>query len=136
MNVLSWFLKIFDRDDAVVPGQGMITFVGGSLIVLYLFSFNVALASIMVLTLGDSFCHLGGKGRIKNPFNNTKNIEGILIGTLIAMFGASLFVPIFKAFFGSLIAIGIESLDLKFNGRNIDDNLFIPLIAGIVIAFM
>ncbi len=64
------------------------------------------------------------------------NIEGILIGTLIAAFGASLFVPILKAALGSFVAIGIESLDLKFNGRNIDDNLFIPLIAGIVIYFM
>ncbi len=134
LPVVSWFLRIFDRDDAIIPGQGAITFIAGCLIVLFLFNKDVALASIMVLTFGDTFFGYI-KGKLKYPLNNSRFVEGILIGIIAATIGASLFVPVFKAFLGSFCAVMVANLDLKLNRINIDDNLFIPLIAGIVFYF-
>ena len=44
----------------------------GAIISLFLFEKQIALASIMILALGDSFCHLGKFGNLKHPFNDLK----------------------------------------------------------------
>jgi dolichol kinase len=128
-----WFLKHFDREEEGLPGYGALTFFLGSIIVLGLFRKEVALAAIMVLALGDSFSHLGRFGRVKNPFNSAKFLEGTLLGVVAGTFGASLFVSWQAAFFGSLVAMAIEGLELAMLRKKIDDNLLIPIVAGLVI---
>lgn len=128
--IISWFLRSFDRKNEVLPGKGAITYVLGMVIVLGLFSENTALASIMILALGDSFSHLGVFGRIRNPLNEIKTLEGTIIGVLFGAIGASFFVPWKIGLIGSLISMSIESLDIKVFGEKIDDNLLIPIISG------
>ncbi len=132
--VLCWFLKKFDRPDyrKKFPGRGMVFFFVGTLLVLKLFNLNIALASIMVLTLGDSFSHIFGKhiGRIKHPLNGLKSVEGSLLGVVFGFFGALFFVNFKVAFFGSLVAMFVEGLDLKLSDSPVDDNLIVPLVAG------
>ncbi|MBI2105519.1 hypothetical protein HYT56_01635 [Candidatus Woesearchaeota archaeon] len=130
---INWFLKNFDREKETLPGYGALTYFLGSIIVLGLFEKEIALASIMVLALGDSFCHLGRFGKISNPFNKNKLLEGTIIGIVFGAFGAAFFAPWKAAFFGSLIAMGVEGLELVVFKRKIDDNLLIPVIAGLVI---
>jgi len=134
--MIEWFLENFDRKNAVLRGQGVLTCFLGILIVLLFFEKNVALASILILTLGDSFCHLGKWGKLKNPFNNVKFIEGLLVGVAVATAGALIFVSFWQALLGSLIAMIVESFDLKIWKWEIDDNLLIPLIAGLVMSFL
>jgi dolichol kinase len=51
---------------------------------------------------------------------------GITAGTLVAQF----FVPIVPAFLASVFAIVGETIPVRFGKFYIDDNIFVPLIAG------
>lgn len=132
----SFFLNHFERKEMrkKFPGKGMIFFFIGTLLALQLFEREIALASIMVLALGDSFSHIFGEwfGKIKNIFNGPgkKLLEGTLAGTLVGFIGALLFVPIPEAFLGSLAAMIAEVVKIDLNDHTLDDNLVVPLVAG------
>ena len=131
--ILNWFLEKFDRKDNKIPGRGAIFFVVGVLLVIKLFPENIAYASIMVLTFGDAFSHLlGSFGKIKNIFNGNKALEGIIFGVLFGFLGAVLFVSALEAFFGSLIAMFVESVEFKLSDNIVDDNIIVPLVSGTV----
>jgi dolichol kinase len=133
--VISWFLDKFERSDyrKRFPAFGMLTFFIGSFFAVSLFPKNVALASIIVLTLGDSISILVGKkfGKLKHPLSKDKLLEGTLAGILFAFFGAMLFVNPFEALIASFFGMFIEVIDFKY--FNINDNILIPLAAGFAI---
>jgi len=95
---------------------------------LLIFPTRIGYAAIAVLALGDSSASLLGKrfGRNRIPFNRGKSIEGSIIGLVVAFLGALLFVDPITAIVGAVVGILIEALPLP-----IDDNLLIPLAAGI-----
>ncbi len=140
--VISWFLNHFEREDKKnsFPGKGMLFLFIGSLLVIKLFEKDIALAAIMVLTLGDSFSHLFGAqfGRIKNVFNgkSRKLLEGTITGALAGFLGALFFVPLHEAFAGSIVAMIAEVIKIDFNDKTLDDNIVVPLVAGTVIFLM
>jgi len=116
------------------PGKGLIAYLTGTLLVLVLFEKDIAMASIMILALGDAFSRLIGPfGKIRHPLNNTKFLEGVIVGIIAASLGAWLFVRPSEAITASFFAMLIEGFDIKLFKHKIDDNLIIPLIAGIVI---
>ncbi|MBU0456584.1 MAG: diacylglycerol/polyprenol kinase family protein [Nanoarchaeota archaeon] len=132
----SFFLKHFEREDMKknFPGRGLIYYFVGILLVMRLFEKDIALAAIMILSLGDSVSHIVGErfGQIKNIFNgkSKKLLEGTLVGTFAGFIGAVFFVPIPEAFIGSLIAMIAEVVEIDFNKNTLDDNLIVPLVAG------
>tara|TARA_Y100000310_G_C20487438_1_gene717527 strand:+ start:171 stop:767 length:597 start_codon:yes stop_codon:yes gene_type:complete len=134
----SWFLDNFERENMKkkFPGKGLIFFFIGVLLVLKLFDKDIALASIMILGLGDSVSHLFGArfGKIRNIFNGDgrKLLEGTLAGTVTGFLGAVFFVSVPLAFFASLAAMVAEVIKIDFNEHTLDDNLVVPLIAGTV----
>ena len=69
-------LQKFERKKGLkeFPGKGIIFYLIGSYLALLLFSKDIAMASIMILALGDSVSHLYGLhfGKIKQPFSKTK----------------------------------------------------------------
>ena len=93
---------------------------------------DIALASIMILTFADSISNVVGThfGKIKNPFDEKKKLEGNIAGFLIGSLIASTFVEPILAIFGSLIAMIFESVSIKVSEERVDDNLIVPLIAG------
>ncbi|MEK6938428.1 MAG: hypothetical protein AABX04_05265 [Nanoarchaeota archaeon] len=135
----SWFLEHFERKDMrkTFPGRGLIFFFIGVLLCMQLFSKDIALAAIMILALGDSFSHIIGEtmGQMHNFFNNRsrKLFEGTLAGFVFGFFGALIFVPYPEAFLASFAAMVMEVIDIDLNGRHLDDNLIVPLVAGTVI---
>lgn len=135
----SFYLKNFERQEQMekFPGRGMIFFFIGVLLVMKLFTKDIALASIMILTLGDSISHIIGErfGLIKNIFNgkSKKLFEGTLAGTLVGFIGASLFIPWTQAFLASFAAMVAEVIEIDLNHNTVDDNLTVPLVAGTVI---
>lgn len=131
---INWFLKNFDREKEYLPGYGALTYFLGMIIVIGVFEKNIALAGIIILAFGDSFTHLGRFGKIKNPFSKAKYLEGTFIGIIAATLGAGFFVSWQAAFFGSLIAMGVEALEIAIFKRKVDDNLLIPIIACFVIS--
>jgi len=132
-------LLIFEKPKylEVFPGKGALFFMAGCLLVLKLFSPNIALASIAILTFGDSISHLIGLsvGKIKHrwPFSELKNIEGTIVGAIAAFIAASFFVRPLFALIASVIAMLAEALTLQLGGDNVDDNLIVPIIAGTII---
>jgi len=76
-------LRKFEREKyrKRFPFKGALFFLTGCLLVLKIFSFDIALASIAILTFSDSVSHvIGLYGKRKNPLNTTKNIEGAFAG--------------------------------------------------------
>jgi len=117
-----------------LPGKGLIAYLIGVWIVLTFFPRDIAMASIMILALGDSFSRLIGPfGRINHPFNNTKFLEGLIAGAIAATLGAMLFVTPSEAIPAAAIAMILEGLDLKIFKYKIDDNITIPAVAGLII---
>jgi len=131
------FLKIFERKDVLkrFPGKGAISFLVGCLLALQLFERNIAFASIMVLTLGDSISHLFGLyfGRKKHPLNCLKSIEGNIAGAIAGSLGAMFFISPLCALLASFGAMTAEAVELKMNDKIIDDNIIVPLVAGTVL---
>ncbi len=140
--LISRFLDHMEREEQKknFPGKGTIFFFVGVLLSLQLFERNIAYASIMVLTFGDSISHMFGAqfGRLKNIFNgkSKKLLEGTLAGTLAGFLGALIFVPIPEAFLGSAAAMIAEVIKIDFNDTTLDDNLIVPLVAGTVMVLV
>ena len=132
-------LQFIERGEALeeLPGKGLIAYLIGALLVIWLFEKDIALASIMILAFGDSFSRLIGPfGRMKHPFNNTKFLEGVIAGMIAGALGSMLFVKPSEAIVASFFAMWLEGIDLKLFKFKIDDNMTIPLIAGFVIWLM
>ncbi len=135
--VINWFLKQFERKRHIstFPGKGALFFLIGSMLVMFLFEKDIALASIAILTFGDSFSHIAGVylGRTKQPFS-PKLIEGTAIGIFAAFIAASFFVPVLEAFIAAFIAMSVEAIEIRIDKSPIDDNFIIPVLAGVVIS--
>jgi len=138
LPVISWFLRKFERENVIhrFPGRGVIFFLVGVLLSLRLFSKDIALASITILTLGDAVSHIFGGlfGKTRQPLNGDgkKKLEGTIVGIVVAFLGALFFVSPLYAFFGSLSGMMAETLQLKLNGREVDDNIIVPLASGTI----
>jgi len=133
--MIHWFLSKFEREDQLArfPGRGVISYLIGALIVLLFFDKNIAMASIMILALGDSVSHFAGQfRRLTHPFNNKKFLEGAMAGLMVAWLGATLFINVWFAFLGSLVAMIVEGFEIKFGREQLDDNIVMPLIAALV----
>jgi len=103
-----------------------------STIVISIFSKNIAVLSLLFLSIGDTISGLFGKsfGRIKI---GKKTLEGFLAGFSSCLIIAYLYKPlplhitVFGAFFGMLI----EILPLPF-----DDNLKIPITSSLIMSLL
>lgn len=136
LPIAEFLLKNFERKKYVkkFPFKGMIFFLGGCLLVIKLFPEDIALASIMILTFGDSTSYLVGRflGKTKLVFNGLKKLEGILAGMFFAFLGSIVFVNYTEGFFASLFAMIVEGAGFKIGVSDIDDNFIVPLIAGTI----
>lgn len=135
---INFFLIHFERkkDIEQFPGKGAFFLSLGIFTTSLFFNKSILLASTLILSLGDSLSHLVGKhGNFSHPFNKRKRVEGHLVGGLLGGIGALLFVPPFKAFLASFVAIFCEGF---YFGEKInwilDDNLIVPVISGVIIA--
>lgn len=143
LPIVSWFLDKFERAEKMksFPGKGALFFFIGCLFSLVLFRKDIALASIMILTLGDSFSTLIGKsvGKIRLPYDSTqkKSLEGSLTGVLMGFFGALLFINnYYIAFAGAFIGMLMESFSIRISSFEIDDNLIVPLACGAMMTLL
>lgn len=135
--ILYWFLYEFERSQDLekFPGKGAFFYVLGGFILALFFEPSNVLASMMILSIGDSSSHIVGKklGEIYHPLsNNKKKIEGNLAGALISFIGALLFVKPLPAFVASFISMFVEGISF---GKLwvFDDNLIVPLTAAVII---
>ncbi|MBW2981801.1 SEC59/DGK1/VTE5 family protein [Candidatus Woesearchaeota archaeon] len=135
--IINFLLKHFERpeDMKVFPGKGSFFYVLSVLLVLVLFDKDIAMASIIIMALGDSIAPLVGQyyGKIKHPLSDKKFLEGTLAGGIAAFLGALIFISPVEAVFASIAAMIAEGINLKFSGISVNDNISMPLTAGAVI---
>ena len=91
---------------------------------------EIGYSAITILTLGDGIAKIIGKGIGKRvlPYNKTKKIEGTIAGIAASFIGSLPFIPPNKALRASIITMIFEGLPSPIN-----DNITIPLIAGLII---
>lgn len=129
-------LVLMDRpkDIKTFPGKGAILYGIGTLLVLMFFEKNIAMASIMVLALGDSLAPLIGQyGQIRHPLDKKKFLEGSFAGMAAGFLGALLFVVWYEALIAATAAMISEGVTLKIGSNQLDDNIIMPLVAGAII---
>jgi dolichol kinase len=109
------------------PGKGAIYYMLGCTIAAWLYSADVATASILILAWGDGMAGLARSFARKpnKPWHTTA--IGIIAGTIASGFYAK-FIPALAA---SASAMLLERIHWK-----IDDNLVVPIVAGAVIHFL
>lgn len=142
LPVIHDILEYFERPHHIrrFPGRGSFFMFLGAALATLIFELDIAMAAIMIMAVGDSVTNIIGRhfGKVKNPFNEKKNIEGTFWGIGTGTLAALLFVPFGAAFWAATISMIIESLDLGWRRRNIelDDNMIIPLVAGVVMTII
>ena len=133
-------LKFFERphDLKLFPGKGAFFYFVGCLLSLLLFEKNIALAAIVIMAVGDAITSVIGTyfGKIKNPFNPVKHFEGTMLAIILSTLAAFFFVSFEKAFLASTGAMLIESFSVRYLDKTIDDNILIPLTAGVIMTAM
>jgi dolichol kinase len=114
--------------------MGSIYFFLGIIITLIIYQSNQAIANaaILILLFGDSASTLVGKkwGKVKLPFQKDKTLEGSLAFLAVGFIGALTQVNILPALSGALSGALTEAYS------PIDDNLTIPLVAGLIMSLM
>jgi dolichol kinase len=127
--VISHLLYYLERD-GVFPGKGAFFFVFSAFIITILFSSEIAATGVLVLAVLDGFATLIGLryGRIR--IINHKSIEGtagaIIITIGVLFFFLSPIQAIVIAFIAGLVELASP----------VDDNLLIPLVVAILLAFI
>ncbi len=138
--ILGRILHYFERpqDLKYFPGKGSFFLVLGSLLALKFFQRDVAYAAISIMAVGDAITTIIGTyfGKIKNPLNPKKHLEGTALAIVASTLAAFFFVDFTRAFYGSLAGMIFESLQIPYLSQILDDNVVIPLVAGAVIAMM
>ena len=138
--LFGWFLNQFERNDDLsnFPGKGSLSVLVGAFIVVFLFSKEIAVASLLILAVGDSIASLVGTHYKKrnHPLNDLKSLEGSFLGFLFAFVFALLVIPWLEALLASLFAMIFESLEIKIFHRKLNDNITIPIISAVVISLL
>ncbi len=144
------FIVSFERKKEIekFPMKGALLFLFGCLLSYLIFAFwlgfkIIAIGGILTLSFGDSFVALYGTllGKIKSPIDEQKHLDatilGVIFNTILLLF--ILRAPLAKVFLASFLAlfceifVPFEKIEKKPLGFIFDDNIFIPLIFGIVL---
>ena len=119
------------------PGRGILFFTIGAFLVLALFTAPVAYAGILILSTGDAVNNICGRhfGRIRTALNPNKYMEGTLVGVLVSIPIAYVFVPnLYADLAAACIAMFLEMPNIRLFGFEIDDNLLVPLGASLTLS--
>ena len=90
------------------------------------------------MAVGDAITTVIGTyfGKIKNPLNPKKHLEGTALAIVASTFAAFFFVPFPIAFFGSVAGMIFESITVRYISQIVDDNVVIPVVAGLVMTLL
>ena len=108
------------------PGIGAFYYMLGCTIAVWLYSTEIATASIFIVAWGD-----GVAGLLRS--HSTKRIKtwsSTIFAILVSVIAAQYFVTLNKAIISSIITMIVERFDIK-----LDDNLYIPILSGLIMTF-
>jgi dolichol kinase len=133
--LVGWFGSLLKERETHYP-TGVGYFLGGILICLLLFHLEVALASIVILSVGDPAASVVGQrwGRIRI---GKKSMEGAVAFWVCAMTAGVFFqgfwpgLPFLTYSIGALTGAVVECLPIR-----VDDNLILPLATGLTMELL
>ncbi|MCX8194283.1 MAG: hypothetical protein N3G19_02905 [Candidatus Pacearchaeota archaeon] len=132
--IVNWFIEKFERERVKnFPAKGAVFFMAGCLLTLKLFSQDIALASIAVLTFGDAISTLAGFFGQKykhRPFSKFKTLYGTILGIVVSFLVTLIFIEPLFALTASFVGMLTEAISIKLGETEADDNLIIPLASG------
>ncbi len=138
--VIDKMLLFFERPEDLksFPGKGSFFLVLGALLSLQFFQQDIALAAISIMAVGDAITTIIGTyfGKIKNPLNPRKHLEGTALAIVASTLAAFFFVSFPVAFFGSVAGMVFESVTVRYISQVVDDNVIIPVVAGLVMTLL
>lgn len=117
-------------------GLGSLLFLLGCIIAVLIYQKNIAIASILILSWGDGISALIGPYGRTQYFNPGKTWEGILAGIAAGTIAAQFFVNFWHSIIAAIVVMLIEGLDLKIYKWKVDDNLMIPILAGLIMTLL
>ncbi len=109
------------------PGIGAFYYMLGCTIATWLYTPDIATASIFIVAWGD-----GVAGLLRA--HSTKRIKtwsSTIFATIVSIIAAQYFVLLLHAIIASAITMIVERFDIK-----LDDNLYIPILAGAILTFL
>jgi phosphoserine phosphatase SerB len=130
-SVITW--RAAKKTELYEFATAPIHFAVGIVLSLLIFPETIGYVAITTLTLGDGCAHIFGMkfGKTRIPFNKGKNLEGTLFGFLFAFLGAMIFVDPTRALIAAAVGMLVEAIPSPIN-----DNLTIPLVAGLALALV
>lgn len=132
----------FERSESPRPFLGAFWFYVGCGLSFLIFPIPVASAACAMLAVGDSFSTLIGSRCGRNKLLGNKSLEGSSAFLISSALIALIFVDIRLAIMGAIAATVSELIPetiwlRKYKSRGlIDDNLLIPIIAGLVMSLL
>lgn len=132
--VVSWFLDRFDREGDKIPGQGIITFFAGVLLVWYIFPVDIAFISVLVLAIGDPNASMVGLafGDHTLPWCEDKSIEGTFAFLAVTSVVVMIFYNPLIGLICGLVGAVLESLPF-WNGMLLDDNITVTALLALIL---
>lgn len=133
-ELLTHILAI-NRADAKVPGLSILAYLLGCWIVLALFEPKIAYASILILAFGDAMAHIISRsfGGTQTIITKTTYVEGTVAGIVAGTIVAWIYVALIPAIVASSAAMLVEAGELRIGSHHVDDNLTIPIVAGVTL---
>ena len=125
-NFLKSMLRIHEMDGKYTGATWVFI---SSTLTIAIFPKEIAIISLVYMSLGDTIAGLVGRKFGKIKFYN-KTIEGTLAGLIVCLLSGylvNLTLPLVVVFSGAFAAMFIELLPMP-----IDDNLSVPLFAGTI----
>ena len=125
-NFLKSMLRIHEMDGKYTGATWVFI---SSTLTIAIFPKEIAIISLVYMSLGDTIAGLVGRKFGKTKFYN-KSIEGSLAGLIVCLLSGylvNLTLPLVVVFSGVFAAMFIELLPMP-----IDDNLSVPLFAGTI----
>ncbi len=109
------------------PGIGAFYYMLGCTIAVWLYSPDIATASIFIVAWGDGVAGLLRAYSTKRIKTWSSTIFAIAVSIIAAQF----FVTLIHAIIASVITMIVERFDIK-----LDDNLYIPILSGAILTFL
>ncbi|RMF56059.1 hypothetical protein D6745_00405 [Candidatus Woesearchaeota archaeon] len=130
---LDWLLEKFERPEVRknFPFKGLIFFLSGIVLSMFVFEKSIALAAICVLVFGDSTSHISALF-FKKTNTLKKSVEASAVGAAVSFLAAMLFTEPLLAFVGAVAGMAVEAIEIRISETTVDDNLLVPLAAGSV----
>jgi dolichol kinase len=124
-----------NRADMRIPGLDVLAYLVGCWLVLAIFPSRIAFAAILILAFGDAVAHLVSRsfGATQTFMTKSTYLEGTIAAIIAATLAAWVYVPFLAALIASAVAMIVEAGELRIGDHYIDDNLVIPLVAGVTL---